>query len=1583
MMRNYYKVILSTLMLGVVMTTGIFAASQEESHWTSSRPGSVGPKAEINRTLTPQQKALRKMGVIRHHGSPIGQTRAGLYPTPVISQRPANILRSPENPRGHLYGVVNRYNDMEYNYQAFVASFDMNSGKMNPLHYGAVFCPFVGDQYTLQTNTYRKGSIICPGSAQQLGEGMQIYIDEVDLQTGETIARHTLNTDCDTYSITYSPDEDVFYALAFDYISEKFNYLLRIDPNNDWQVLNLGNLQEQGTAWLNAIVYNISDKTLYIFDTYGLVYSVEQNGGDFRVIEAGAFDQTGALWSEGDCGQICYSPSDEMYLAVYRDNSIKANRLLYINPDTFEIIEGAVLAQQERPYITSIFVTDDFAEPDAPEIVADPVISFTDNNLSGNISFVAPEYTYVGVALGSTPVKVVATVDGKEVYNQTVSAKQAISLPLTLEEGYHELVIVSYNGEFASPKRTVNFYTGFDAPKTPENVALDIDKLTWTKPGNVGKHQGYVDVNDITYNVYLNGVKQNAEPITAEEFVITRPAVQDLCEISVEAVSHGHASDAASLNEVVGKAYELPFFQMPNQVESKAYRTVNNNRDNRVWFWTDESATAGSDMYGWAMSVGYETAADDWLIFPAINFPSADIPYSLEFDLAGMMVGMITTEGYEIYLGKQPTIQSMLNGINVVKEPYYLTDDTFQHHTYTFAVPEAGEYYIALRINSTKDTEPSGMGLLVNDFKVAALDGKSAAIPGEPTDVVIAPNLDGEQYFVFTANIPTLDITGKPLPADDEVTITVTAGDVTRTVSGKPGEKVSVEVGVTNDGFANIHVTPSNANGNGYTRAYRSYVGIDVPLCPTNIHATMSADNMTMHYTWTAPGTVGWNNGPVKPEEVYYKFYTRAGISLAYIDQTYDTKYDFTPYGTEAASQAATLAGVSANNVAGESRNSIFYQDEVGKPYELPIVEEFGTTRFDYGPYRQYTEGDCAMSSIENVGNMNGVGIGDPIFVQGGIVAYCVGYTTDSRFVLPKVTTSGIAKTMFGLRYWDYAEAPESVQIYARRYGNEEEKFVGEFKFNRPAKGEWVDAAIALPEEYNNCPWIQIRVGAYLRGGEDHMNEYLLFDNYSIYPDIDYDLKVFNMTGKTQVTPGETAIYQVTVVNGGLERTNGNLEVTVETEDGEVLAESKAVIPMLNASQVFEFEAPFELTGKFANYKNLNVIAKVTSDIDDNLNNNSKVINVNVMNSSLPVVSDLKAEKSEAGATLTWSTPEGQYGDFENFENLTPFEVTEQIGSFTNIDLDGLYPAPLENGSVKLEWEGCYQPQGWTVVNLEDLNMMNDSRIYPYSGKQVLMARSGWFEQDKPVQSSKWLISPEVAPGSEVSFFASTLSSGDYEYIEIWGSETTPQLDPERATLTRNGSFRRLKAWSKVGSETWEPFNWKLENRYKYFALRYCSYDGLALVLDDLTFTPANLINHDITHYSVYRSVNGAEPELIATDLKSTSYVDDKWDNNYTTDYYVLAHANYANTVKAGPKSNIATIIGINSVGEINGDSFIAGGKGEVRIDGFQGEEVVIANADGKVVVKATVNAPQAHYALPAGIYVVTCGKSTAKVVVR
>lgn len=1608
MKRNYFAPAAGAIGL-LLLASGLIASASTPWKEVLSNGEDAHPSS-VSRTLSPTE-AFMKGRRVGNPGNTINPASEGLHQIPAsLLQRKAHrapTMRSPQAPRGSLYAVVNRHATMEYTSEAYVGSLNPVTGILTPMHYGAQYSPYAGFDYIYQANSYRNGDIICSRSYNDGDKTWAIW-DTYDLATGEQTGMHRFSDPtANGYSITYNADLDIFFICGIDpYATEGANFFGIVDPKADWKFYLGGRLETSSglSPFIAAICYNPVDQQLYAFDNRNFVYTIEwQDPGKSLqenifhpepiIIEVGdiLMYNDGFLFESDDSdpypGQICYSPMDEMFVAVYRDNAARTNRIVYIHPETFEGIVGKDIKAPQVPYIASIFCTDDFASSDAPTLANSPKINFHDADLSGNITFTVPSESFIGVDLTGTTLKAVAKIDGKVIDERNVKAGESYSISLTLEQGQHTLEYTTAIGENVSPVRKEIFYTGYDAPKAPANVSLVDNLLTWDVPDGIGAHNGYVDTNDITYNVYIGKELQNSTPLSTNSFTLTPPADMKYYTISVVATSRGQVSPEGSINQIFGEAFKLPFYEAPTESQAQNYTVINANNDDRKFYWGINNIESTTGIGGWVFQTGYFVTADDWLILPAIYFDDSERLYNFEFDAYGIVNGMTTSEGFEIFIGNKPNLDAMKTMIYSTPN-YYANNLNPKHNKFNFAVPTPGSYYLAIHITTTR--EQGGQGLSFHNLEVKAADGQSAAVPGEPTNISVKADEFGEQVATATATLPTVDILGHPLPADQDITLTfaytdASGHDYSNSTTGKPGQTVSVSQGADTDGFQVYYLTPSNENGSGYTKSFRLYVGMDIPLHPDNIAGVPTADNMGIEMTWTAPGNVGRYGGFVDTSapDFHYNFYTKSGISLQKIGETRDTKYTFYPYGSAPKGALATYyLGPSAVNQAGESIESMFIREDLGSPYELPVKEEWNSSGFTMSPYTFFTSGGYAASYWEGLRSAFGMNIGDPVLIDGGVMGYSQGGVCPAKMILPKFSTAGNKKTILKLRYWDYNEAPRSISIYARRNGNVDEELIGTFQLKRPAKGQWVDGEINLPAEFNNNSWVQVLIATQFMGG---VNEYLLLDNFEVMDDNDYDLKITKLDGMTQATMGDILNYDIVVANAGRERISGNLKVEVLDANNNILDSDRIEIPQLTSNQTFEHTSTFVIA--YPDLKDVTIRASIEEE-DDNINNNVRELKLNIMPSSIPIVSDLSAERlDDKSVKLTWTAPSTEYGNYENFEGYKPFQLTENFDYWQNINGDDLWPLTFENLATgqPVLWENSTEKSGWVVYNFDEMNCPNE-RIIPHSGKQALMARCGGYDETStPIQSSKWFVSPLVEPNTEISFWYSTFVSDTSEYVEIWTCEKADgKLDPNDRNLSlgRAGDFRKIASKSKLGEEDWEYVTYMLSRREVRFALRYCSYDGYAAFIDDLAFTPQNMLSRTAESYSVYRcDLDGSNPVLIADKITATSFVDNDY-NDRDCKYYVVAYNTVDDSLVAGPQSKYVTVLG-SSVDGINAVQSVIAGKGSIEVINFAGERIVIASADGKIIVNANVNSAYASYPVEKGVYLATIGKRTFKVIVK
>lgn len=1595
MRRTFLKAGLLTLASTAALTFAITATATTDG-WR--RQGQEPrEKTYVKKTATVQSQFKRNRGVgsttVDTQLRPLGD---GIQRNRINHRAVSKTHRTMENPIGSLYAVVCRYVGQEYAYEAFVGKIDINAGTLTPLHYGSAFCPYNGFDFTFQTNVYRKGQIYCPEHRSDYIEGTSSFRwTIIDLESGDVTAVVDIDEDAfgAPYSVTYDEQKDLFYGVALTdeaanhfciYDPKKFN--LDGTPTKD-AVQYLGSIGN-GSNYISTVVYNPLDGEVYAFDQDNNVYQILIDPTDpfnkVQAIEARYLEYNSTqLFKEGVTTPMVYSPRDEMFVLNYPDNSLKKNVLLYVDPNDWNVYEGRIINSNINPYIASLICTDEFAEADAPELAAAPEILFKDNSLSGTITFTAPEFTYYGVAIGSTPIDVTLKIDDDVIFHGKMNAKETKTINANVAEGSHTVTLVTAIDGKESPVRSMVFYAGNDTPLAPANLKLDLDKLTWENPGAVGIHGGYVDAENIEYDIFVDGVQQNVAPVEGTEYTLRMPADMKRANIQVFASVNGKKSEAATVNDVIGQALELPVAFAPTKDQFQLFTVINANNDNQAWY--ASNINEGQLSYPAAVfNIGYFVDADDWLILPAIHFNSAEELYNFAFELASPGANDTSEESFAIYLAERPTAEAMLKGTCIYKRDLFVkgTQNLWDSMSFNFVAQNPGNYYIGIYCYSSKDNNSAGMYL--RNFSVKSVDGQTSAAPGDSEKITIAPAEYGDQAASFEILVTNVDMAGKPLDPNKEITYTIVCeqtGDKA-TVSGKPGQTINVECSaVGHDGYADFCITPSNEYGSGYPRVRRVYVGIDTPLPPVNIKGVPADDNLSMMLSWDAPGNVGENGGYVDVSELIYNIYTKSGITYYKVGSTKELSTNF-EVGAGSTALAGYHVGPAAQNSAGESVGSQFVQEMLGKPYECPFKEYWNTNGFLMSPYYYLTTGQFELSTWENTGMLEDFGddFAGAKAQQGALFSYSMGGHTETQLTMPKIQTKGMKRANLSLRFWDYKDTPE-LRLFARYPGQLSYKLIETIIPNNPTKGQWNEAIVNLPAEVLDCPWVQFSIQASLTGAE---TEYLALDTWAVYLDCEYDLGITGFTGTTQAALGDKLTYNCLVTSSGTERVSGVLNIEIVDENGKVYATDQTVITDLPSLSISERNVSFELDGQFNGINKLIARATVSCDNDELDTNNVREIPVEVKSSQIPAVSDLEGTRTDKGVSFTWSTPTSTYGDFDNFEYHPAFVKTDMIGDWQNVDHDGLKPLQMKNGTLEIKWEGSEDPCAWTVVDAEALGLQNDPRAYTHSGKKYLMARCADIPNGadpQAYQTSKWLISPRIQGGSTLSFWVNTLST-DTEYFEIWYSTSGTELGTI-SKLNPNvcGDFRGRKAFSKGGSDTWELITYKVPGNAKYVAIRFCSFDGLALMIDDLSFSPVEMHTGSADHYALYRSDNNAAFAKVADDIKGNSFVDTTYPDS-DAKYYLTCVNEIDGAMMEGPKSNSVRIIG-SSVAEINGETAIRGGVGEIILIGFEGQNVEIFTTDGKVAFNTAVRAHQAHYGLEPGIYLVRVAGQQTKVIVK
>ena len=136
---------------------------------------------------------------------------------------------------------------------------------------------------------------------------------------------------------------------------------------------------------------------------------------------------------------------------------------------------------------------------------------------------------------------------------------------------------------------------------------------------------------------------------------------------------------------------------------------------------------------------------------------------------------------------------------------------------FSFAPTHTGKTYLAVRATSKKNA----FHLFLRDFVVEA-DGRQTTVPAPVSDLAATAAPMGSEQAIVSFTMPLLNEAGDNLGSDINLEATVTTSAETKTLTGKPGDPMDVEI-LNGQGYGNVTVTVSNAAGASNPATVRVY----------------------------------------------------------------------------------------------------------------------------------------------------------------------------------------------------------------------------------------------------------------------------------------------------------------------------------------------------------------------------------------------------------------------------------------------------------------------------------------------------------------------------------------------------------------------------------------------------------------------------------------------------------------------------------------------------------------------------------------------------------------------------------------
>ncbi|MDE5870042.1 MAG: choice-of-anchor J domain-containing protein, partial [Muribaculaceae bacterium] len=895
------------------------------------------------------------------------------------------------------------------------------------------------------------------------------------------------------------------------------------------------------------------------------------------------------------------------------------------------------------------------------------------------------------------------------------------------------------------------------------------------------------------------------------------------------------------------------------------------------------------------------------------------------------------TETIEVKMGDSNTVEAMTT---VVVEPTDVkgnfTKESPMTVRATITPVESGVYFIGFHGMSAADQ------YMLNLDNVKIESALNSGAPAAPSNLTVTPDAQGELKAKVSFTTPDKSIAGGAIWQNLTKVEILRDGAVVKTLSSvAPNSKESIDDTLPKAGTYTYAVRCYNMFGEGLSAYASAYVGINVPSAPESVAIGETVNEGEVTVSWS-PVTTDIDGRAIPASKVTYIIAapTSTGFTPLYEDlsgtsHTFmaSSKYqDMVQYAvfakTEAGVGDGTLSPMIPVGPAYTSLHESFANGTVSNLWGTQVINnaQFGIFNDESGYKSQ--DGDNGFLG------MVGEGLED-----------------SAAFFSGKISLAEMENPT--LSFYTFNVAPNNtntIEVGVKVAGAETYTTVKKFKISDICNPEeW--GKVVIPLDAFKGKTIQFQLTGVVK-----IYPYIFIDNINVANAAANDLAITAITAPETVSTGTDYNVTVTVSNEGTKAASGySVElfadgVKVDSSNGKALAagESTNVTFSCHAEAISTQDIEYSASVVYANDENLD-------------NNDSEVINVESLMSTLPTPENLKISSEGNGIRLTWSEP-----DLTKIEPVMITDDLEAAESFALSMKDWIFvdqdKSPV--GGIDGASGGTLNiPNiigGATTASffVFDASLPQfGAALEAYSGNKYLAAM---YRADNGL-TDDWAISPELTGEAQsISFVAKSLSSSPEEAEHLQVLYSTGSTDPS--------DFIAVCDLRTVPSK-WTKMSFNIPAGAKRFAIRSSSEASFMLMIDDITFTPAvNFDDYKVTGYNVYReSVRHNIAPVTATSYK---------DETGEADHRYVVTALYEKKGESGA-SNAASVSGISSVvmtfnvAVKDGAIVISGaGDSEVTVNALNGITVYTGHGDAKVNVSN-------------GVYLVKVGKTVVKVLVK
>ncbi|MCM1369070.1 MAG: choice-of-anchor J domain-containing protein [Candidatus Amulumruptor caecigallinarius] len=1203
--------------------------------------------------------------------------------------------------------------------------------------------------------------------------------------------------------------------------------------------------------------------------------------------------------------------------------------------------EGTVLYNLKNDdQILGMMIPVPEAEATAPAICENLAVNFTGNSMTGTLTLTAPSTFYDGTQ-GSGNLEVVVLVDDVQMATKECTWGSDVSVDLDLTEmgaGVHNFTVFARNDVGDGPKVTLkNQWIGPDTPEATSATLVYANgnmQISWT-PVTSSVNGGYIDLDGITYTVKDKTGAVLADGLTVTTYSLAVEMPSELTEFyyTVEVVCNGMTSAPAQTNTVVIGSVVPPYTSDFAHNGFSGWTVIDANDDYRAW------AISGGNA---CVTYNGSMAMDDWLITPALKL-EAGKAYEIMFSTWANNANY--PERIEVKYGMQPTPEG-LNKELLAPTTLTVTEDNKLKVNKEIVPEQDGLYYIGFHGIS----DANMFSLWLGDVTIEA--AVLAEAPGLASDLKVTPDPTGALKAEVSFKTPNTTLSGAELTSLTKVEV-LRGETVVKTYDNPTiGETISFTDELSKAGEVTYTVIGYNAAGAGLKAMATAYVGFDIPADPAFVNIARTATDGEVVLNWNAVTTdihgMSLADGDVK----YNVCQVVAGNLITKASNLTATTYSFqaVPAGQQDFVQVAVIPVTSVGQGNGTSSALI----PVGTPFN-GINESFPGGNITYNWAINPINGGSASiltdaSGIPAQDGDNGmIGLYSQ-YIDGG-ANLVSGLVSLNEMVNPGLTfyTYNINNGEAGGDINEISVAVKAVDedSFTVVYGPETvDNICGN------ATNSWGIVSISLGNFANKVVQFQIT-------GITKMYNYTVIDNIKVGSILNHDVKATGIFAPGKAKTGSNYNVDVKVSNDGAQVAEN---FSVELYADEKCVDTKSVESLAaGASATVSFECFMSALASVP----VVYYAKVVYPLDENaLNNQTSNISVVPVESNLPTATDLTVHKEESSVALSWdapklgvNTPEQITDDFEDADAFA-----SEYGDWVFVDVDGSEVGSVQGIQIPGITAGTTKGSFW-IWDQESFEQPRDA-LNAHSGNKYLFAL---FRYDDGT-TNDWAISPElIGDAQTISFYARSMQQMFPEKIAVYTS--TGSVNPDDFTIVEGSAVDYVPG-------EWTQYTVQLPAGAKRFAIRSYATGAFMLMVDDVTYTPADITaDLEIAGYNIYR--NGVK--INDAPVVETSFVDDNIEFDVPYEYVVTVV--YTNKSESAPSNKVVvSVSGVNDI--VGGDVQINAVGHDIIISNAEGMKIAIVAANGTLVYSGDGSA-RTSVNVESGVYVVTADKHVRKMVIR